>query len=242
MDIQKLLIVDSSPIFIDDLTQQLEGTFQIQSCTDGASARKLLESFRPHVVVMDLMLPEMDGLEVLRSISPNPHRPKILLTTTIMTQFIEHFLQNIQFDYIMRKPCNCGILSDRICELSCCRCKDIILPDSGDFRTDRMLAALNISTQHKGHRFLRKAIELFSQTPHIAMTGQLYPALGRQFAVRADTVERDIRLAVQAAWEHRNENVWRQYFGCDCNGNIPRPTNAQFIRALAERINLRKVL
>lgn len=241
MDIQKLLIVDASPVFADDLTQRLEGTFLIRSCTDGATARTLLRSFRPHVMVMDLMLPQMDGLEVLRSISPEPDRPRILVTTTVMTQFIEQSLQSIEFDYIMRKPCNCGILSDRICELSHSNCRDIFMPVSGKFCVDRMLNSLNVSSSSRGHDFLPRAVELFSQTPHISMTGQLYPALGRQFDVQPGTVERDIRLAIHAAWSCRNDNIWRQYFGCDSSGNVPRPTNTQFIRTLAERMTMRNV-
>ena len=236
MNVKRLLIADNSEVFAQELTIRLEGSFQIQSCRDGYMAQKLLDSFRPHVVVLDLMMPGMDGLALMRSINQHPLQPKLLVTTKFMTAFIEHTIHSISFDYLMFKPCEFGVLADRICEIAMDPCRDIIMPSLPRSRAADMLTALNVSANHKGFRYLQYGVELFSQDPYVSVTKTVYPAIGEHFEVRADAVERDIRRAIHAAWVSHNPNTWQMYFTRDCSGYIPRPTNTTFIATLAQRL------
>jgi hypothetical protein len=76
--------------------------------------------------------------------------------------------------------------------------------------------------------------ELHRQNPSI--TKEIYPAIAVSFATNPKLVERSIRTAIETAWLHRDNDIWRLYFPPGANGEIPRPTNADFVARLAEYI------
>lgn len=238
MEIKRLLIADSSEVVAEDLTCRLAGTFQTMHCTDGYMAQRLLHSFQPDVVVLDLMMKGLDGIALMDWIQHSQVPPKILVTTTFMTPFVQRMMQRIPFDYLMQKPCDFGILADRVCELADDSCRDIIMPSRPGCTTAGMLNSLQVCANHKGFRYLEYGLEVYR--PDASMTKMLYPAIGRRFNARADAVERDIRRAISMAWEKCDPYTWRMYFECDRNGYIPRPTNTVFIATLAKRLAMQK--
>jgi DNA-binding response OmpR family regulator len=76
-----ILIVDDEQHIIDlaQMYLALEG-FQVASCTDGGEALKRILGERPALVVLDLMLPTMDGWEVCRRVRAESDVPIIMLT------------------------------------------------------------------------------------------------------------------------------------------------------------------
>lgn len=67
MNEAKILIVDDEPLIVKSLQAYLEREgFAVQSAGDGPTALRLAHTFRPNLVVLDIMLPGVDGLEVLR--------------------------------------------------------------------------------------------------------------------------------------------------------------------------------
>ncbi|MEV6522932.1 response regulator transcription factor [Longispora sp. NPDC051575] len=78
----RVLVVDDEPTLADLLTLALryEG-WQVRSAPDGATAVRLAREFRPDAVVLDMMLPDLDGLEVLRRLrNDKPDIPVLFLT------------------------------------------------------------------------------------------------------------------------------------------------------------------
>lgn len=232
MDIQKLLIADHSPLLVDELTQRLNGTFLIRSCSDGITARQLLTSFRPDVVVLDLMLTGNDGISLVQSIITQPHRPAILLTTTLITPFVEYLAINAKVDYILTKPCDIEVLITRVCEIAGHPCGAIFMPEQQDMTVCNMLLALNVSLNHKGYAYLCYGIDWYRTHPGESVTGGLYPAISKKFKVSRSAVEHDIRRAIDAAWRSGDLNVWKLYFYAE---RVSRPTNTIFISTLAHR-------
>ena len=74
-------MVDDEPIVVDVLERYLsrEG-FEVATAHDGEEAVAAFPSFRPHLVLLDLMLPRLDGLEVFRRLRESDHVPVIMLT------------------------------------------------------------------------------------------------------------------------------------------------------------------
>ena len=67
--IAKILIVEDEPDIRDTLSYNFEKEgFKVLSSPDGKSALKLLESNKPNIVILDLMLPDMSGLDICRQI------------------------------------------------------------------------------------------------------------------------------------------------------------------------------
>lgn len=65
----RVLVVDDEPDLLEVLSGALSGEgWQVRTAADGASAVETARAFRPHAVVLDWMLPDMDGLSVLRGL------------------------------------------------------------------------------------------------------------------------------------------------------------------------------
>ena len=76
-----VLVVDDEPIVRDVVVRYLRRDgFMTLEADDGDSARRLIEGSEPQLVVLDVMLPGMDGLELCRWIRARSQLPVILLT------------------------------------------------------------------------------------------------------------------------------------------------------------------
>ena len=76
-----VLVVDDEPIVRDVVVRYLRRDgFETLEADDGQSARRLIENANPQLVVLDVMLPGMDGLELCRWIRSRSELPVILLT------------------------------------------------------------------------------------------------------------------------------------------------------------------
>jgi DNA-binding response OmpR family regulator len=77
----RVLVVDDEPIVRDVLTRYLSrGGFQVDSAEDGEGALDAFASNRPDLVLLDLMLPGVDGIEVFTRIRADHDTPVIMLT------------------------------------------------------------------------------------------------------------------------------------------------------------------
>src|SRR4028118_1025423 len=78
---RKILLVDDEPSLQKMLTHALEREgFQIQVAGDGEAALEAFKSYEPHLIVLDIMLPKLDGTEVIRRIRAQSEVPVIMLT------------------------------------------------------------------------------------------------------------------------------------------------------------------
>ncbi len=78
----RVLVVDDEPTLAEVLASVLryEG-WDVKTAADGTSAVRTAREFRPHAVILDIMLPDFDGLEVLRRLRAiSPHVSVLFLT------------------------------------------------------------------------------------------------------------------------------------------------------------------
>lgn len=236
MDTQKLLIADASVGFCGALTETLCGAYELRVCHDGLKARELLDSFHPDVLLIDLALPELDGIAVLKDLNACARRPITLVTTRYRSPYIESAIGALGVDYLMMKPCDIRTLADRIHDLAGCA-GEIAAPLPSPQRTvTNMLLAVNLSTKWKGFQFLEEAVVLYARDPGQSVTKVLYPEVAKRFKTSALSVERSIRSAIHSAWRQRDERTWRLYFTPGRDGTMPRPTNTTFMASLAHQL------
>ena len=101
--------------------------------------------------------------------------------------------------------------------------------------TIAILLDLGVSPSAEGFNYLQDAIVMYYEDPEQTFTKMLYPRVYKHDNQKSGRyqVERCIRRAVAEAWENRDESVWRCYFPVDEDGNIPRPSNKEFISRVA---------
>src|ERR671926_508280 len=76
---RKILLVDDEPSLQKMLTHALEREgFQVQVAGDGEAALEAFKSYEPHLIVLDIMLPKLDGTEVIRRIRAQSDVPAIM--------------------------------------------------------------------------------------------------------------------------------------------------------------------
>ncbi len=81
MSQETILVVDDEPHIIELTTLYLKNEgYRVISADDGAQALRQIEAERPALVILDLMLPEMDGWEVCRQVRASSNLPIIMLT------------------------------------------------------------------------------------------------------------------------------------------------------------------
>lgn len=112
----KLLIAEHSEAFRISLFDALCHKYQIAACDNTMTALNLLDSFRPDILILDLTLPEPDGLTVLRQCRYLP--PVIICTSYFYSDQIIQSASELGVDYLFRKPCRLKAVLARIDTLS----------------------------------------------------------------------------------------------------------------------------
>jgi len=78
---RKILVVDDEPVLVETIAYNLEQAgYQVTTAADGASALEIARRDQLDLIILDIMLPEMDGLEVCRQL----RREGLTATTPIM--------------------------------------------------------------------------------------------------------------------------------------------------------------
>ena len=240
MERRKLLIADGTEEFRLALQDALQAFYTVRVCRDGKTAMELLQSFRPEILVLDLMLAELDGISLLQSAPARECAPMVLATTRFANDYILDTLSELNVGYLMMKPCDIRATVHRIRDLH-----QHLRPCPGPepdpkVRISNLLLSLGIPTKLRGYAYLREAVCLFARDPGQSITKELYPAVGSTCGTTAAHVERSIRSAITSAWDRRDDRVWLLYFHPDGDGALPRPTNAAFISRLADGLNLER--
>lgn len=221
---RKLLIADSSRVMADLLDRHFRKHYCTAVCADGEEALELLRSFRPDALIMNLSLPKMDGITLLKA--AGIHRPgTILALMDFPAEYAYMPLMSLGVGAILLKPCAVSAVASHLSALEAQQTSGPISKATGYLRT------LGIASHLDGYQQLRVGIPLFAQDPTQRVCKELYANIAAACGNgTTKQVERSMRSAIHTAWKQRDYAVWDEYFpetdGC--------PTNKAFISRLAE--------
>lgn len=238
MEMLKLLIADAGEEFRLALAEQTRGSYRVRICQEGRETLQTVLSFKPDLMVLDMMLPGMDGISILEAAAEEGIYPTVLAITKYSSDYLVESAQRLNVGYLMMKPCDVGITAARLQDMT--RHLDTSGRACPDPRAavSNMLLTLGISTKLRGYGYLREAILETMRCPGQMVTKELYPKVGKRCNASAIQVERSVRSAIDKAWKQRNEDAWNRYFSRSAEDEPERPTNSVFISCLAERIKL----
>lgn len=240
MEMRKLLIADAGEEFRTALMERARGTYRVRVCQEGKETLQTMLRFKPDLVVLDMMLPGLDGISILQSASDAGIHPVVLATTKFASDYLAESAHRLGVGYMMVKPCDVRATMARLKDLT-----EHLNPAETPRTEPRtavsnILLALGFSTKLRGYGYLREAILETMRCPGQMVTKELYPKVGGLCGATGVQVERSIRSAISKAWDQREDAVWRQYFQYVSDVPPERPTNSVFISCIAERINLER--
>jgi CheY-like chemotaxis protein len=82
----RILLVDDDPAWRNLYRMALERQFDLFEATDGYQALSVLGAVRPDVIVLDLRMPRMDGMDFLKRLSRRSPRPKVIICSGTFTE------------------------------------------------------------------------------------------------------------------------------------------------------------
>ena len=220
----------------------------IGEATNGVDALELIEKLEPDVMLLDMIMPQMDGFETLKRIRSTAYAKKpevIALTALCRDDFIVRAI-DLGARYYMVKPFDFDLLYQRVQEAgSCSREKSAVVSIPAtvnqktlDEMTANMFLTIGIPAHIKGYQYLRTGVQLVVQAPEMInrITKELYPTIARRFNTSSSKVERAIRHAIEVAWARGRIDVLNQVFGKNVCTLAEKPTNGEFIALVADKL------
>ncbi len=217
----------------------------IDMATNGKDAAGYLSNKSYDLVVTDLVLPEIDGFELIEMAKELKKSTKIIVVSALSSETFIKKATNLGVDYYLLKPINLDILSKRVNDLF----EDAKLYSGSsrhlankeiEEKISNIFITVGIPAHIKGYQFLREAIKLAMENPDIinSITKKLYPSIAGKFETSASKVERAIRHAIEVAWNRgKIENI-NSIFGLTVYSNNEKPTNGEFIALVADKMLL----
>ena len=235
-----VLIADADFVFAKELSRVLEesGKFQvIDIARNGKQAVRMVEERRPDVLVMDILLPELDGLGVLEAISSANPLPIIIATSAFLSNYVAVSAMGLGVRQLIPKPCSADAVAASV-ERAC-----RILPRKGSEHDRRCLIAntlhdVGIPANIKGYSYLIDALELAIANPEAAfsMTQSIYAPIARQYGVQPEQVSKSIKRAIDVAWDRGDLDTLQSYFGYTVSNTRGMPTNGEFVAIIGETL------
>lgn len=233
---RKLLLAEGNEEFAMALERALGEHFAVRICTDAQAVQMLAPTFLPDVLVLDMLLPGMNSIDLLDDFLRAGLDPMVLVTTRFTDDDLVRLLMEYGVGCVMLKPCSVRKMARHIPHLSMRlhpRLPAVVDPRN---RIAALLRSLRIPVKCQGYFYLLEAIARIAESPDQSFCKELYPAVAQLRSVGWESVERCIRTVIVSAWRIRDDRVWRQYFP---SGSLPQkhPTNAEFICRLAQYIS-----
>lgn len=118
--------------------------------------------------------------------------------------------------------------------------KQMISEQELTIRVTDILMEIGMPAHLSGYRYTRSAIVLAVKDSEImkAVTKILYPKVANQHASTSNCVERAIRHAIEVGWDRGDVDVLSEYFGNTIHHKRGKPTNSEFIAAIADKLRL----
>ncbi|MBX5476552.1 MAG: sporulation transcription factor Spo0A [Clostridia bacterium] len=242
----RILIGDDNREFCHMLRSYMAEQPDFEVIGIAQNGREVLELVRqrPDVLVLDIIMPHLDGIGVLERLSRQmgDQRPKVIMLTAFGQEHITQRAVALGADYYILKPFDLATLANRIREVV--RQQPAPGPSAPARNVDRritdVLHEIGIPAHIKGYRYLREAIAMVTERIDLlsAITKELYPTIAKRNGTTPSRVERAIRHAIEVAWSRGNFEAIQSLFGHTVSSDRGKPTNSEFIAMLADRLRL----
>ena len=260
MNTIRVVIADDNIKMINTLEKVVsceEDMQVIGNAKDGMEAVELIKNEEPDVVILDVIMPNLDGLGVLEKMKNENlrKRPSVILLTAMGQENVTEEAFRLGVSYIMLKPFDNQMLLKKIRNVagvyketetkSFIRTSKLDIPKQNtayrlEIIVTNIIHEIGVPAHIKGYQYLRDAIILVVKDIDIinSITKQLYPAIAQLYHTTPSRVERAIRHAIEVECDRGKTDTIEELFGYVITNGKAKPTNSEFIALIADKIRL----
>ena len=243
---------------LDEIISQDQELEIVGKAVNGEEAYQLIKSKHPDVVLLDIIMPKLDGLSVMDKINHDSEltkHPTFIVITAIGQEKITENAFAMGADYYIMKPFDNEMIIIRIKQMKnglrrkgtqeqrgpkACESKETYLDYNLETDVTDMIHEIGVPAHIKGYQYLRDAIIMSVKDMDMlnSITKILYPTIAKMHQTTPSRVERAIRHAIEVAWSRGKMDTIDELFGYTVSNGKGKPTNSEFIALIADRIRL----
>lgn len=228
----------------------------VGTAKDGEAAYKLIKDKEPDVVLLDMVMPKLDGIGVMERVNNDENirkTPSFVMISAVGHEQITESAFSHGADYYIMKPFNNEMVLNRIKSIRNVRsvsdmkmvnaCEKVKENSERDLESEitTIIHEIGVPAHIKGYQYLRDAIIMSVQDMDMlnSVTKVLYPGIAKKYHTTASRVERAIRHAIEVAWSRGKMDTIDEMFGYTVSNYKGKPTNSEFIALVTDRIRLK---
>lgn len=268
----RVLLADDNREFIEVLKEYIgrqEDMTLLGVAYHGQEAVEMIFRDEPDVVVLDIIMPHLDGLGVLERIQTLVNKPRVIILSAFGQETMTQRAVSLGADYYVLKPFDLDTLGRRIRQLygleqsvlnpPSSLSTAVLTPSSNqiplskpvginakhmEVEVTRMIHQMGVPAHVKGYQYLRDAIVSVVQDVSLlgAVTKELYPMIAVKYQTTPSRVERAIRHAIELAWDRGNVELMNKFFGYTIDVDRGKPTNSEFIAMVADKLRMANLM
>lgn len=239
---------------MEDYFDEQEDIEVIGTALNGRDCLEMLQELNPEVLILDIIMPHVDGLAVLQTIKEkkNQSNPSVIMLTAFGQEEVMKKAVDLGASYFILKPFDLDNLANQVRQVAGTR---TVLTSSSNSTTGlkkekkkkdleasitNIIHEIGVPAHIKGYMYLREAITMVYNDIELlgSITKVLYPDIAKKYNTTASRVERAIRHAIEVAWNRGNIDSISALFGYTVSISKTKPTNSEFIAMVADRLRL----
>lgn len=250
----RICIVDDNKELVhimDDYLNSQDDMEVVGVTYNGLECLQLVQAQEPDILILDLIMPHVDGLTLLKMIREleDIKKPKIIMLTAFGQEEVMRQAVQLGANYFILKPFDFEHLLSKIREIHHGDFSSSLIFESAkpqtkevdlDAKITDIMHDIGVPAHIKGYLYLREAIKMVYHDIELlgSITKILYPDIAKKYNTTASRVERAIRHAIEVAWNRGNIDSITELFGYTINVSKAKPTNSEFIAMVADKLRL----
>ena len=251
-------IADDNEIVRDLLEEIVNSDEELEVIGKAGNGEEILQIIKekePDVVLLDIVMPKMDGLCVMGKVNRDngiKKQPAFIMISAIGQESITEDAFEMGANYYIMKPFDSEVVisrikrtkgrknSQKITEIHNSFEKSEVKPRNLETDVTSVIHEIGVPAHIKGYQYLRDAIMMAVGDMEMlnSITKALYPSIAKKYQTTSSRVERAIRHAIEVAWGRGKMDTLESMFGYTVNTGKGKPTNSEFIALIADRIRL----
>ncbi|MHC0035989.1 sporulation transcription factor Spo0A [Pseudoneobacillus sp. C159] len=255
----KVCIVDDNRELVGLLEEYLSSQDDLEVvgvAHNGQECLTMLDQVNPDVLVLDIIMPHLDGLAVLERLRDikKLSLPNVIMLTAFGQEDVTKKAVDLGASYFILKPFDMENLANHIRQVSGQSNQILRKPVATGIRQPMeapktknldasitsIIHEIGVPAHIKGYLYLREAISMVYNDIELlgSITKVLYPDIAKKYNTTASRVERAIRHAIEVAWSRGNIESISSLFGYTVSMSKAKPTNSEFIAMVADKLRL----